>query len=426
VPSMDQGVGAQAVPAAPASRLPHDPRQGTASGPTPLAAHELLALAAAPLLLLLVYAIALLVGYRRRTDPRRPQWEALARLRPAIAEVHTASSAAERIAALMEWQRTAAVALGIELAAPTAAQLPARWIDVWKGSERGLYGPDHTLPAGWCERSTALATPERRRWLAPLRNLNLRQLLPKAATALLLFGLAVRPAHADAIDAYAAGDFPTAQRELLARVSAAPSDWIARYNLGLTEAQLGNLPRALGETLAAWVAAPRDADVRWNATVFGAQVPGLDRTAATLITAPGLVGVLAPSTWQVVLIAAAGLLSIGVALMLRRRYAAGPRRRAPGLAIAVMGLAGMLTAGAALHRYGPLADPRAAVVAGAPSLHSVPTEAEQPQQARPIAAGTLVIVERDFLGWVKVGLRDGETGWLRHADLVPLYQAPTA
>jgi len=56
----------------------------------------------------------------------------------------------------------------------------------------------------------------------------------------------------------------------------------------------------------------------------------------------------------------------------------------------------------------------------------VPTDAEQKQQQKPLAAGTLVVVERDFLGWVKVGLRGGESGWLRHADLVPLYAAPSA
>jgi hypothetical protein len=408
--------------------LPHDPRPGAAAGLPPLSARALFGLVAAPLVLLCAYAIALLVRYRRRTDPRRPQREAFAELRPTIARIHAASTSAERIAALMEWQRLAAVALGIELAAPIAAQLPARWDGVWKGSERGLYGPDHELPAGWCERATALATPERRRWFVPLRSLSFRHVLPKAATALLLLGLAAMPARgADAVDAYTTGDFATAQRELLARVGAAPSDWIARYNLGLTEAQLGNVPRALGETLAAFVAAPRDADVRWNAAAFAAQVPGLDRTAATLIAAPGLVGELAPSTWQLVLIAAAGTLSIGIALVLRRRNATrGPRRNALSLALAVVGVVGMLTALAALHRYGPLADVRAAVVAGAPSLRSVPTDAEQPQQQRPLAAGTVVIVERDFLGWVKVNLGDGETGWLRHADLVPLYRAPTA
>jgi hypothetical protein len=30
------------------------------------------------------------------------------------------------------------------------------------------------------------------------------------------------------------------------------------------------------------------------------------------------------------------------------------------------------------------------------------------------------------LGWVKVALRSGETGWLRRGDVVPLYRAPQA
>ena len=76
--------------------------------------------------------------------------------------------------------------------------------------------------------------------------------------------------------------------------------------------------------------------------------------------------------------------------------------------------------------YGPLADPAAALVAANPILRSVPTDAEPPQQQKPLPAGTLVVVERDFLGWTKVYLRSGESGWLRRGDLVPLYAAPSA
>jgi len=55
---------------------------------------------------------------------------------------------------------------------------------------------------------------------------------------------------------------------------------------------------------------------------------------------------------------------------------------------------------------------------GQPTLRSfVPTHAEQKQQQKPLAAGTLVVVERDFLGWVKVDLRGGESAGSRHADL---------
>jgi len=59
-------------------------------------------------------------------------------------------------------------------------------------------------------------------------------------------------------------------------------------------------------------------------------------------------------------------------------------------------------------------------------LRSVPTEAEPAAQQKPLPAGTLVVVEGDFLGWTKVELDGGETGWLRRGDLVPLYGVPSA
>src|SRR6185369_4695714 len=102
-------VAAAPAPAPSASRLPHDVRPGAAASLAPLTSGRLGALVAAPLLWVFGYGIALLVAYRRRTDPRRPRREAFAHLPPAIAKVGAASSVPERIAALMEWQRTAAV-----------------------------------------------------------------------------------------------------------------------------------------------------------------------------------------------------------------------------------------------------------------------------------------------------------------------------
>jgi hypothetical protein len=408
--------------------LPRDPRPGTAVSIAPIPASGLAFATSVPFALVLFYWIALALRRARLTDPRRPQREAFTQLAAAIGRVRTTDGAADRIAALLAWQRTAAVALGIDLAAPTAGQLPEhRWVDVWAGSERAIYGRGHTLPAGWCEHALALCTQTRRPRFNPLRALRVRHLVPKTAAAVLLLGLAVAPAHAaDPLDAYAKGDFASARQALLARSQWAPTDWIDRYNLGVAEAQVGDAPRALGETLAAFVHAPGDADVRWNANVFAAAVPGVDRGAAALTATPTIASALSPAAWQLGLLAAALVVCSGAALALRRRYggAAGPRWLAWAL-VAV----GTVIAGSALlslHAYGMLADTRVAMVAGRPVLRSVPTDAEPAQQQKPLPAGTLIVVEQEFLGWLKVGLPSGETGWLRHGDLVPLYAAPSA
>jgi hypothetical protein len=424
---------AHAAPAVAADRsasapLPHDPLRGNATGLTPIPARVLARLAALPAVLLVVYWLGLAVQHARRNDPRRPQRDAFRALADRVAHVRLATTAGERIKALLAWQRTAAVALGLDRAAATAQQLTdARWAEVWAGSEQALFGRAHELPRGWCDRALALCTRTRRPRFNPLRALSVRHLIPKAAAAALLLALAAAPARAgDGVDAYVAGDFNAAREQLLARVTDAPADWIARYNLGLAEAQRGDAPRALGETLAAFVQAPRHADVRWNTAAFAARVPGFDRAAAALLAAPALVTAVSPASWQMLVGSGALLFSIGGALAVRRRYRT-VRGRA-WLAPALLVLGGVLTAGSALalRAYGTLGDPRAAVVAGQPVLRSVPTDAETAQQQKPLPAGTLVVVEQDFLGWVKVGLRDGETGWVRHGDLVPLYAAPSA
>jgi BatD DUF11 like domain len=422
--------------AAPAGRgpasglLPHDPLRGTASAWAPIAEARLSQLAVVPFILLALYWVALAVRRARLTDPRRPQRQAFAQLAPAVERVRRAATAAERIAALLIWQHTVATALGLDVAAPTAAQLDdQRWIDVWAGSERALYGREHTLPGGWCDRALSVCTRARRPRFNPLRAFTMRNLVPKAATAALLLSLAVVTAPARAVethDAYTNGDFAAAREQWLAGAQEAPSDWIARYNLGLAAAQLGDAPRALAETVAAFVHAPRNDDVRWNARAFAASVPGLDRATAALLSDSALAPLASPAMWQALLIGGALILCGGGALLLRRRYRPAPARSWVGAAALVAGIALGGTSALALRAYGPLADPQAALVAGQPVLRSVPTDAETAPQQKPLAAGTLVVVERDFLGWVKVGLRSGETGWLRHGDIVPLYAAPSA
>jgi hypothetical protein len=419
------GVARDAATGAP---LPHDPLPGSGIGFTPLASTRLALFAGAPFALLLVYWIALAVRAARLADPRRPQRQAYRRLASAIEAVRRAATAEQRIAALLVWQHTAALALGLDLAAPTAAQLPdQRWIDLWAASERGLYGREHALPDGWCDRALAVCRRSRRPRFNPLRAVSVRHLVPKAAPAALLLAIAVAPARAaESVPAEAQNDSAAAHEQLLAHVSAAPADWVARYNLGLSTARRGDTPRALAETIAAFVHNPRNASVRWNATAFAARVPGLDSATATLIAHPGLAGLASPAVWQGVVIAAAFAACSGAALMLRRRYDGAGSGGRLGLALLAAGVVVGAAALISLRSYGALADPGAAIVAGEPVLRAVPTDAEPAPQQQPLAAGTLVVVERDFLGWVKIGLRSGETGWLRHGDLVPLYAAPSA
>ena len=53
-------------------------------------------------------------------------------------------------------------------------------------------------------------------------------------------------------------------------------------------------------------------------------------------------------------------------------------------------------------------------------LRRVPTDADTPQTERPLPAGSLVTIEREFLTWRQVRRANGETGWLRTTTLVDL------
>ena len=422
--------------------LPHDPLIGSASAWVPVSTRWVLAAGLSPLLIVAGYWLLLAVHRARETDPRRQQREAFAHLRTAIAAAQHALAADQRKAALLSWQHAAAVLFGLSVAAPTAAHLRAarvdrrlsdktdQWCELWMASERALYGRDAALDEWWYAQASTLCARIRLPRLNPLRAFLPHNLLPLAAATGLLLVCALT-AHAEPRDEYRQGNFTAAQQQFAAQAAAAPADWVARYNLGLTAAQLGENARALGETAAAFVLAPRNEAVRWNLGVFAARVPGVDPILARVAFAPDVAAIArsaSPAMWQAALIAACVALSCGAALALRRRYrcATGVRTLHAARALLACGAFSILVALTALRQYGPLANRDAAVVAQPTVLRSVPTDAEHTQQQTPLAAGTVVLMQKDFLGWVKIARSNGETGWLRRADVIPLYGRTTS
>jgi type II secretory pathway component PulL len=71
--------------------------------------------------------------------------------------------------------------------------------------------------------------------------------------------------------------------------------------------------------------------------------------------------------------------------------------------------------------YGAAADARAVVVWRNCTLRSIPTEADTSQKTAPLAAGTLGLVEKPFLGWVRLSFENGQTGWVRKEEVVGLW-----
>ena len=432
-----------AAAASSGAALPHDPLSGTGTAWVPVNGRRLTTLCALPFFVLAAYWLMLAARRARQTDPRRFQREALARLGGAISYARRASDPEQRRRAVLAWQRAVATVLGLPVAAPTAAHVRSvrvespladtidQWLELWAESERVLYSRDATIAEWWYERAITLRSRIRLPRLNPLRAFLPRNLLPLTAAAGVVLVCAAA-AYADALDEYRQGNFTVARQQFATRAAANPSDWTARYNLGLAAAQLGENGRALGETAAAFALHPQSAAVRWNLRVFAARRPGLDATLAHVAFAPGVAAVaraVSPARWQTVLIAGCILLCAGGALTLRHRYQGcgrtswqAPRRHAAH-ALAIGGAAGVLVALLALQQYGPLANQNAAVVAREAVLRSVPTEAATAQQQASLAIGSVVLMQKDFLGWVRIVRPTGETGWLRGGDVVPLYGA---
>jgi hypothetical protein len=256
-------------------------------------------------------------------------------------------------------------------------------------------------------------------------------LFPRGVVAVVL-ALLVLPAglaRADGPKAYREGDFEVARADFLKDVSQDPGNWVARYNLGLVESQLGLTGRAFAQTAAAFLGSPTDASVRWNLALFDRELKAQGGAAPLLARVAfgdgfdALARQAAPFTWQLGVWVGAALFFFGSALALWQRhgFAPGNGRRWLARGLAAFGLLAFATSGAALAQYGTLLDSRAALVAESGILRSVPTDAEGSKAQRPIAAGTLVVQAGEFIGWMRVTLPSGESGWLRTERLVPLY-----
>jgi hypothetical protein len=254
----------------------------------------------------------------------------------------------------------------------------------------------------------------------------------RLATASLL-ALCLAPAAHGAVAEGAPPVDDDARAALRQQVADDASDWIARYNLGLAEAEAGDAGRAFGHTLAAFAYAPGDAVVRTNAASFAATLPGVEPATAALL-AGGLAALAAPATWQITLVGSLAVLALGAALVLRRFYLGGIVRSPRAweatsgrpymwlaLGAAGLGMLGSATSGIALRRWGPMTDPRAVAVVAESALRAVPTDAAPDDRAGVVAAGTLATGEQTFLGWTKISLGNGDSGWVRNGDLVALY-----
>jgi hypothetical protein len=168
--------------------------------------------------------------------------------------------------------------------------------------------------------------------------------------------------------------------------------------------------------------------VRWHFT-HSAERSGFASPTLAAFLRPGPRHALAQeasaATWQLVLIAAAFVTAAAVGMMLWNLY--GPRRavvRWSALGLFAFATAASVGATSSLLAYGATGRASAVVVARAGMLRSIPTEADTTQKTSPLAPGALALMDQAFLDgrWIRIAFENGQTGWVRKEDVVPLWK----
>jgi hypothetical protein len=416
-----------AKPALPAG-IPRDPLPGSDEVSLPMPTSKLLVFVAAPFAALVVFWSWLALREAQRTDPVRPRRDARARLAATLAEMKNSPPSALS-AQLLRWQHDTARLWQISHAAPRATALEDTvWAQLWAEADRALYGAQNTLPPDWIARAEAALAAKRVPGFQPLRLFLPQNLFPFAAVLALslLVPLSLLRAAESGESAYRRGDFAAAEKSWRDVVAQHPTDWIARHNLSLALAQQDRASEAAAQAAAAFVQNPAHPAVEWH-FAFTAEKSGFAPSALAAFLSGGPLPAIArhasPTDWQRSLIVAAFLIALALGGLLANAYG---RRTALlrwssliVLALSVL-LAGSATAG--VLAYGVAGDARAVIIARTGVLRSVPTEVDTTQKTTPLAAGSIAITDKAFLGWVRLAFENGQTGWVRKEEVVGLWR----
>ena len=428
------------VPAAPAA-IPRDPLSATGSVTTPRPSNQLLLLLLAPCALLLAFWIWLAVQRARQTDPVRFRRAARARLAATLASLRQLPASVSQPSTfnvqlqqsqrelLLQWQHDTAVLWEILHAAPPASALtdPA-WAELWAESDRALYGAHPAaLPTDWTPRAAAALEAKRVPGFSPFTAFLPRNFIPLfvlVATTAALLAPSLRAE--DGAAAYRRADFPTAEKAWRETVAKDPTDASARYNLSLALAQQDRWDLAMAHATAAFVQAPDNEPIRWQ-FALAAEKSGYLPEPLAAFPHPGplqsLARLASPAGWQAWLLVAVVLVAVSIGLMLFGAYRSRSRLRN---ALALLLLIGGVFLGAVsvigYLAYGETADARAVIAWHGGILRSIPTEADTSQKTTTLAPGSIAVIDQTFLGWVRLSFANGQTGWVRQDDVVPLWK----
>ncbi|WP_300574855.1 BatD family protein [Phenylobacterium sp.] len=376
------------------------------------------ALLALPLMLAALWGL-LALWRAHQTDPDRIPRAAHRRLAATLSRLTLSPETPERRRLVRAWQADAALRWRLGLAAPAPDAFPApEWRALWAQADQFLYARAGVLPDHWTQRARAaldaLGPPPPFKPATALRRGNL---LPAAAMAGL--ALVVMSGQAQAQDMSA--------QALRERVAEAPLDWRARHNLSIALAAQDRWEEAAGHAAIAWLHNPADPRTRQLWMTTGAKA-GYSLEPGASVPRPRdwrgrAIALASPAAWRWLLIGFAWAAAAGLAAALYARYR--PRRHLAraGLAVAALAMAGAVISATALSGYGVLASDKAVLVWGAGPLRPLPVDTPAEEAEIQLAGGTAGRVDKAYLGWRRVRLADGRSGWTRAERLLPVWDS---
>ena len=367
-------------------------------------------------------------------DPNKARRQAFKDLKAASLIID--DSEAQARAAQLSWRDAAKRFWGIEAEEPSSEDIQnavagkadstqaERWKSLWQVSDRILFGK---------------RPPSFKDWQSELRD-TLRSLSKpgvsisrlfsaKAWFAVIAFGFVLFSFSDgfsdDGLGYYNGAEFEKAETSWKADLENDPYNWTLRHNLGLATAQ----QEQWGEAVAFWTSAyllnTKSPELNWDLKVAlsksGAYYPILSR----LVKGDGLMAYIAlftPAQWERVSYIA--MFAAGMAFCLWVALAYVYRLKRLQFAFAILGLlsvASVFGADWARREYGLLANPDAVVAIVEDKLKSVPTDLDVEQIESSLPEGSICLVSKQFPGWLKVEMPNGEEGWSRKENFAPLY-----
>lgn len=410
--------------------IPRDPIPGTAQASVPWTDGGTWLALAASVSWLPVFWLALAWRRARQSDPARLRREARARLAAALADLRTTQDPARVSALLLCWQHEATRVWPLAKAAPAAsAFLPDQaWSTLWNESERALYGDAQSLPSDWVARAEAALAAKSVPGFSVGSVFLKKNLLPFLAVLTVLIALAPTGRAADdaAAAAYGRSEFSAAEKLWREAARKDPVDWIAHHNLALALGQQNRWGEAAAHAVAAFVQSPADPAVQWQLGLTLQRAGYAPLEVAPFTQAGGrytLAKKLSPAGWQRALVVCGVLVAAACALVLLRGYGLRSRLILPAAgALLLVALLGAATATVSLSTYSTLRDARAVIVWHQATLRSIPTEADTAQTTTSLGAGSIAVIDKTFLGWLRLAFANGQTGWVRQEDVVRLYR----